>query len=384
MLSPAIEIRENEPLATLTSFEAGGPARYFAKIASESDAARALAVAGERGLETLILGGGSNVLVSDAGFPGLVILNRIAGLTVEESGGDVLVTVGGGQDWQDFVDLCVDKGWQGLECLAGIPGTVGASPIQNIGAYGQEVSQVISRVRCLETATGRAVTFDNEACGFRYRESIFNTRETGNYVVTAVTFNLSRRKAPVVTYRELQERLAGIALPTLAQVRDAVIAIRAGKGALIRQGYDSFKCAGSFFKNPVVSRGHFEQVEALVAGEGEASRWYWPLPGGEVKVSAAFLIQRAGFRRGHARGNVGISPHHALILINRGGATAREIVGFAGEVQRRVLERFGVLLLPEARLIGFGASPLQVERGAEVVSGRDGMDRPPGWRKGTE
>jgi UDP-N-acetylmuramate dehydrogenase len=357
MIWKTIEIRENEPIAPLTSFEVGGPARYFSKISTEEGATSALAFAGERGLDTIVLGSGSNVLFSDAGFPGLVILNRITGFTVEESGGDVLVTVGGGEDWQDFVDLCVARGWQGVECLAGIPGTVGASPIQNIGAYGQEVSQVISQVRCLETATGDAVTFDNKACAFRYRESIFNTREAGKYLVTSVTFSLTKGGAPAVSYRELQDRLSCIPSPTLTDVRDAVIAIRAGKGVLIRTGYESFRSVGSFFKNPVVTRSRFEQIETLVAGQGGASNWAWPLPNGDVKVSAAFLIQNSGFERGYRRGHVGICPYHTLVLINHGGATAAEIVDFAAAVQRRVQDRFGVFLLPEARLVGFSSFP---------------------------
>lgn len=357
MITNGIEIRENVPLADMTTFEVGGPARYFVTIAREEDAVSALAFAGEQGLETMVLGGGSNVLISDEGFPGLVILNRITGCTVEEAGDTMFVTVGGGESWQDFTDLCVARGWQGVECLAGIPGTVGAAPIQNIGAYGQEVSQVIAQVRCLETATGRAVTFTEEECAFRYRESIFNTREAGNHIVTSVTFRLARGRGPFVSYRELEERFADNPLPTLAEVRDAVLAIRAGKGVLIRTGYESFRCAGSFFKNPVVAYSRYESVEALVDGQGGAGTWAWPLTNGDVKISAAYLIQSAGFDRGCFRGNAGISPHHTLILINRGGATAGEIVAYAAEVQRRVADRFGVLLMPEVRLIGFSSFP---------------------------
>ncbi len=352
-----IETQENVPLAALTTFAVGGPARYFIEISSEKDALSALDFARERGLEHLVLGGGSNVLISDDGFPGLVVLNRIKGLSVEEQSDTVFVTVGGGEDWQDFTDLCVERDWQGVECLAGIPGTVGASPIQNVGAYGQEVSQVISRVRCLETATGKVVTFDSEDCAFRYRESIFNTGKAGKYMVLSVTFKLLRGGVPVVKYRELEERLSGIRSPTLADVRDAVIAIRAGKGVLIRTGFESFKSAGSFFKNPIVTSTLFEHVESIVAGKGRSS-WAWPLPNGHVKISAAFLIQCAGFDRGYCKGNVAISPHHTLILINSNGASAREIVDFAGEVRQRVLDRFGVLLHPEPRLIGFSPFPI--------------------------
>jgi len=357
MVLNTIDMRENVSLADLTTFAVGGPARFFVEISCENDAVAALAFARDRGLEYIVLGGGSNVLISDEGFPGLVILNRIKGLSVEDQGGTVLVTVGGGEDWQDFVDLCVEQDWQGVECLAGIPGTVGASPIQNVGAYGQEVSQVIARVRCLETASGTVVTFENEECAFRYRESIFNTREAGNYLVVSVTYTLVRGGAPLFTYRELEERLSTISSPTLAEVRDAVIAVRAGKGVLIKTGYESFKCAGSFFKNPIVKGTQFKGIEALVAAEEGATNWSWPLPSGDVKISAAYLIQRAGFNRGYRTGKVGISPYHTLILINGDGASAREIVAFAAEVQQRVLDRFGVQLQPEARLIGFSPSP---------------------------
>ncbi|HOP40881.1 MAG TPA: UDP-N-acetylmuramate dehydrogenase [Geobacteraceae bacterium] len=352
MNSNVFEIQENVPLAALTTFDVGGPARYFVQIATEENAVAALAFAGVKGCDLLVLGGGSNVLVGDEGFPGLVILNRIKGLTVEEDDDTVLATVGGGEDWQDFVDLCVARKWQGVECLAGIPGTVGASPIQNIGAYGQDVSQVIARVHCLETATGKSVAFDNEECAFRYRESIFNTTEAGKYLVLAVTYKLMKGGLPLITYRELEERLSGISSPTMAEVRDAVIAIRSGKGVLIRTGYESFKSAGSFFKNPIVSRSLFDRIAAVVVGSAVPPGWAWPLPNGNVKISAAFLIQSAGFNRGYCKGNVGISPYHTLILINRGGATARELIDFAAEVRQRVLDRFGVTLQPEARLIG--------------------------------
>lgn len=354
-----IDVRENVPLNIYTTFGVGGPAKYFVEVSSEEDARYALLFARNNGLSLIVLGGGSNVLISDEGFPGLVILNRIKGLAFEESGRNVFVRAGGGEDWQEFTDRCVDAGWQGIECLAGIPGTVGASPIQNIGAYGQEVSQVITEVRCLETATGNVVVFSNDECAFRYRESIFNTKEAGKYLVTSVTFRLMMNGAPVVKYRELEEKLSPLPKPNLADVRDTVMAIRDGKGLLVRAGYEAIKCAGSFFKNPVVVQARFEDIEAIVARHGGCANWAWPLPSGDVKISAACLIQCSGFDRGYCQGNVGISPRHTLILVNRGGASAREVIDFAAEVQRRVLDLFGVLLLPETRLIGFNSSPLK-------------------------
>jgi UDP-N-acetylmuramate dehydrogenase len=360
-VSDSNAVRENVPLADFTTFGAGGMARFFTQLSSEEEAAQAFTFAREKGLSHFIMGGGSNILFSDDGFQGLVILNRIRGFASAQDRNDVLVTAGGGEDWQDFVDSCIGKGWQGVECLAGIPGTVGASPIQNIGAYGREVSQVITRVRCLEIATGRTVTFDNDECAFSYRESIFNTKEAGKYLVTSVTFRLLKDGATAITYRELEERLSSVHSPTPADVRDAVMAIRDGKGLVVREGYQSYNCAGSFFKNPIVAADRFGRIEGLVAVHGGGSNWAWPLPGGEVKISAACLIQRSGFDKGFRRGNVGISPRHTLILINYGGVSAGEIVDFAAEVQQRVLDRFGVLLLPEVRLAGFSSLPLRVE-----------------------
>ncbi len=358
MNASSIVIREDVPLAGFTTFRAGGSARYFTEVASVDEAARALTFARKKGLSHFIVGAGSNVLFSDEGFDGLVIMNRIKGFVIEEDENNILVTAGGGEEWQDFVDQCVEKGWQGLECLAGIPGTVGASPVQNVGAYGREVSQVITQVRCLEIATSRSVTFENEECAFRYRESIFNTKESGKYLVTSVTFRLRRIGAVILNYRELEERLSGIPAPSAADVRDAVMAIREGKGLVVRDGYQSYKCAGSFFKNPIVAGDRFDEIERLVEIHGGGSNWAWSLPGGEVKISAACLIQRAGFDRGFRRGNVGISPRHTLILISFDGASSREIADFASEVQLRVLERFGVLLLPEVRFAGFSSAPL--------------------------
>jgi UDP-N-acetylmuramate dehydrogenase len=360
-----IVIRENVCLADFTTFRVGGPARYFTEVSSEKEARQAFAFAAERGLSHFIIGGGSNILFSDDGFPGLVILNRIKGIAYDRDGDSILVTVGGGEDWQDFVDLCVEKGWQGIECLAGIPGTAGASPIQNVGAYGQEISQVLEKVRCLEIRTGEAVTFNNEKCAFRYRESIFNTVEAGKYLVTSVTFRLKKDGATSANYRELADRLSAIPAPTPADVRDAVMAIRDTKGLVVRAGYESCRCAGSFFKNPIVTTARFEQIQGIVARHGGGSNWAWPLPSGDVKISAACLIQCSGFDRGYRKGNAGISPRHTLILISYDGASAGEIAGFAGEVQQRVLERFGVLLLPEVRFAGFDSSPPQRIQGPD-------------------
>ena len=358
MVSNVFGIRKNVSLAGFTTFGVGGPAHRFMAVSTHEEAAQAIAFACKQGLTHFVLGGGSNVLFSDNGFSGLVIQNRIKGFSVARNGCSALVTVGGGEDWQDFVDRCVDKGWQGIECLAGIPGTVGASAVQNIGAYGQEVSQSIVQVDALETARGNAVRFVKKQCCFGYRRSIFNTVEADRYLITGVTFRLNPGGTPLIAYQELDERLAANAAPTLGDVRDAVLAIREDKGLLLREGIESFKSAGSFFKNPVIKGEEYESITRVVEGAGSFANWAWPMESGAVKLSAACLIQCAGFHRGYRKGAVGISPRHNLIMVNCGGASAREIVNFAVEVRQRVLERFGVPLVPEVRLIGFESTPL--------------------------
>jgi UDP-N-acetylmuramate dehydrogenase len=358
MTSDVLSIQENVPLAGFTTFGVGGPARRFVEVSTQEEAAQALAFASEHLLPVFVVGGGSNVLISDSGFPGLVILNRIKGFSVTRNDDSALVTAGGGEDWQCFADRCVAEGWQGIECLAGIPGTVGASPVQNIGAYGQEVSQTIVRVEALETATGRGVRFGKEQCGFGYRGSIFNSTEAGRHLITRVTFRLVPGGAPHIAYRELEERLAACTAPTLGEVRDTILSIREGKGLLIREGFEDFKSGGSFFKNPVVTADEYESIARVVEGAGGFANWAWPTESGTVKISAACLIQCAGFLRGHRKGAAGISPRHTLILVNYGGASAREIIGFAAEVRQAVFERFGVPLVPEVRLIGFDGAPL--------------------------
>ena len=357
MKSKQLAIGENAPLAGFTTFGVGGAARLFVEVSTFEEAAGALAFAREQGLPLFVLGGGSNVLISDDGFPGLVILNRIKGFSSANDDGTVLVSAGGGEDWQEFTDRCVARGWQGVECLAGIPGTVGASPVQNIGAYGQEVGQTIVGVEALETASGNSVRLEKDQCSFGYRSSIFNTSDAGRYLITGVTFRLAPGGAPYITYRELAERLAAKTAPTLGDVRDTVLSIREGKGLLIREGFEQFKSAGSFFKNPVVTEEEYKRIANVVEKCGGAN-WAWPMDSGMIKLSAACLIQCAGFTRGHRKGPVDISPHHTLILVNYGGATATKIVAFAAEVRQRVHKCFGVLLSPEVRLVGFDGDPL--------------------------
>ena len=358
MKASGITIKENCPLRELTTFKIGGAARFFAEVTCEDEVVEALAFAAGCKLDIFTLGGGSNLLISDNGFPGLVIHNKITGLASRRNGDSVLVTANAGHDWDTFSKFCTDHDWQGVECLSGIPGTVGAAPVQNIGAYGQSAENVVEEVRAIDISTGAPAIFGNQECRFGYRKSIFNTAAAGRYIITGVTFRLAASACPHLTHHDLKQYFSSTANITLAQVRDAVIDIRNSKGLLVLDGYERLNGAGSFFKNPIVSHDLFERVEKTVRDMGGCANWYWPQPSGEVKISAACLIQTAGFIRGYRRGNVGISPWHTLALINYGNATACEVIAFARQVQEQVREKFGITLKPEVQCIGIQPTAL--------------------------
>ncbi|MBF0559659.1 MAG: UDP-N-acetylmuramate dehydrogenase [Nitrospirae bacterium] len=345
-------IIENYPLRELTTFKIGGPARYFAEVCDEHEILDAIAFAKDRELEIFTLGGGSNLLVSDEGFPGLVIHNKMTGLEAGLDNDCAIVAAKAGHDWDDFTKFCAEKNWQGAECLAGIPGTVGAAPVQNIGAYGQSAENIIEEVRAIDLKTAARSVFSTRECCFGYRQSIFNTTAAGRYIITGVTFRLAPAGCPTITHRDLKQRFSSAKDATIAQVRDAVIEIRNAKGLLVLEGYNRLNSAGSFFKNPAVSRDCFERIEKTVRDLGGCDSWCWPQASGEVKISAACLIQTAGFTRGYREGNVGISPHHTLALVNYGNATACDVINFAKMVQERVREKFGITLQPEVQRIG--------------------------------
>jgi UDP-N-acetylmuramate dehydrogenase len=295
----------------------------------------------------LVLAGGSNVVVADEGVPGTVV--RIATRGVEWDGDRLVVAAG--ESWDELVAACVEDGRQGFECLAGIPGSVGATPIQNVGAYGQEVSETVESVRVLDRATDRVEELPAAACGFRYRGSIFKYDD--RRVVLSVTFRLRReRLSGPLRYAELARALGvpvGGSAP-LAEVREAVLALRRGKGMVIDPHDPDSVSAGSFFTNPILPADAFA---ALAERAGPDLRPpAWPEPEGHVKTSAAWLIERAGFHRGYGNGRVGISTKHTLALINRGGGTTTELLALAREIAAGVHERFGVRLVPEPVLVG--------------------------------
>lgn len=353
-----ITIKENYLLRELTTFKIGGPARYYTEVSDEHDVLEALAFAKGRNLDIFTLGGGSNLLISDNGFPGLVIHNKITGLASRRKGDSILITANAGHDWDAFTKFCTEHNWQGVECLSGIPGTVGAAPVQNIGAYGQSAENVVEEVRAIDISTGAPAIWDNHECSFGYRKSIFNTAAAGRYIITGVTFRLNASDCPRPTHHDLKRYFSSTAKITPAQVRDAVLEIRNSKGLLVLDGYERLNSAGSFFKNPIVSQDLLERIDKSVQDMGGCENWYWPQPTGEVKISAACLIQTAGFIRGYRCGNVGISPRHTLAIINYGDATAGEVIAFSRQVQERVLEIFGITLRPEVQCIGIEPNAL--------------------------
>jgi UDP-N-acetylmuramate dehydrogenase len=259
----------------------------------------------------------------------------------------VEVTAAAGEPWDDLVGQTVERGWAGLECLSGIPGLVGATPIQNVGAYGQDVSQTITALRAVDRRTRRPLTLAAAECRFGYRDSLFRSGEPDRYVVLAVTYRLACDGVPAVRYAELQRHLEGrgIPAPSLAQVRESVLAIRRAKSMVLEDGDENRRSCGSFFVNPVVTAAEAARIGTLAAPAGGMPQW--PEADGRVKLSAAWLIERAGFARGDRLGAVGLSTRHTLAIVCHAGARAAEVAAFARRVRGGVAERFGVRLSPE-------------------------------------
>ncbi len=347
----SIPIQQDVPLAPYTTFRIGGPARFFCEIVSEADLFEAVEFARKRNLRTFVLGGGSNLLVSDSGFDGLVLHIAIDQPIQEISTGHSIdFTVPAGTDWNAFVLKVCEQGISGIECLAGIPGSVGGTPVQNVGAYGQEVADTITTVRALDLETNAFVDLSHAQCGFAYRRSIFNTTHRDRYIVTAVTFRLDRRAKPNLTYADLKHHFAG-ETPTPLDVYHAVRAIRHGKGMLIVEGEADCRSAGSFFKNPIVPQSTLTGIATALSFPPDKIP-HWPADNGRIKLPAAWLLERAGFPKGFQLGNAGISSRHTLALINRGNATAADIANLRDTIQRQVKARFDIQLEQEPVQLG--------------------------------
>ena len=355
MAKPDIDIQENVPLAPLTTLGVGGPARWFYSARSIADVQQAVAFARDRGLDLFVLGGGSNVVVGDGGFDGLVLRVAITGLEEPHLQGHArgMLDVGGGRNWDEFVAMCVLRGYAGVECLSGIPGSVGGTPVQNVGAYGQEVSETIASVLVYDLAESRIRELPNWECGFAYRSSIFNTTLRERYIILQVRYELKPGAEPALRYADLQRYFAERRRkPALGDVREAVLKIRASKGMVIDPNDPDSRSAGSFFKNPVLSAEEFARLSASAAARGLEVPSY-PALSQQSKISAAWLVENSGFHKGYVKGRVGISSKHALAIVNRGSATAAEVVALRDEIQSKVEQTWGVRLDSEPVFVGF-------------------------------
>lgn len=344
-------------VASRTTLEVGGVARYWVEPTSLEAVREALAWADSEGVNVVVLGGGSNVLVADRGLDALVLRPRLDGISFEPNGDAVIARAGAGVAWDALVEASVARDLQGLECLSGIPGDVGGTPIQNVGAYGQEVADTICEVVAIDRATRERVTLDHAACGFGYRDSVFKRALKDTLVVVEVAFRLKPGAPPAARYAELERALtaAGNGPPSLAATRATVIALRRAKSMVIDPSDDNRRSAGSFFMNPTLdaeAAALVREKAASVLREGERMPEF-AAPDGRTKLSAGWLIERAGFARGTASGPVGLSTKHALAVVNRGGASAKQIVAFAAHVRAGVRAKLGVVLHPEPVLLGF-------------------------------
>ena len=347
-------VEENIALAPLTTFRIGGPARFFVNATSLADVQEAVSFSRQRNLPLFVLGGGSNLLVSDAGWPGLVLKIAIPGIDrlAGSDDGKVLFEVGAGESWDRFVSQAVVANCAGVECMSGIPGSVGGTPVQNVGAYGQEVSQTIDSVEVFDMKDGQVRELCNEACGFSYRSSIFNTTERGRFIILRVTYALIGGGEPYLEYADLKRHFGGRETrPNLAETREAVRHIRTLKGMLIVEGDPDARSAGSFFKNPVISPAQHEELRKRAEAMKLTIPSY-PALEKNMKVSAAWLVEHSGFARGYGFGHSGISTKHALAIVNRGNATAAEVLALKDEIQHRVEEIWGLRLQAEPVLVG--------------------------------
>ena len=351
-----MQLLENIPLAPLTTFKIGGPARYFVEPGNISEAQEAIAFAHSRDLPLFVLGGGSNLVVADSGWSGLVLKVALQGIeqrSGHDEDGNVVFDVGAGESWDRFVSRAVITRCAGVECLSGIPGSVGGTPVQNVGAYGQEVAETIESVQVLDLRDGQVRELCREACGFSYRASIFNTTERGRFIVLRVTYALKPEGRPRMAYADLKRHFEGReTAPNLAETREAVRHIRALKGMLIVAGDADCQSAGSYFKNPVLSEAQHDDLKKRAGARGLTVPSY-PALETHKKISAAWLVERSGFTKGYGFGRVGISRKHALAIVNRGGATAADVLALQEQIQQRVEEIWGIHLEPEPVMVGF-------------------------------
>ncbi|MCB9666568.1 MAG: UDP-N-acetylmuramate dehydrogenase [Myxococcales bacterium] len=337
----------HKPLAALTTLKLGGVAEYFVEVSSERRLISALKWASGQDMPVHILGGGSNIVIMDNAIEGLVLHMAMRGRTVTQNGDLAHITASAGEVWDRLVEDTIASGFQGFECLSGIPGLVGASPIQNIGAYGQELSDTVKAVRVLDRVTLRPYEIAKPDCGFGYRTSRFKECPH-DLIVLGVSFCLGKNQPPVLAHEELRQMLGATAMPDLAEIRASVLRLRRNKSMVLDPTDVNTNSVGSFFINPVLNAHDFGLLEARVSETPPA----FPVGDSKIKVPAAWLIERAGFSKGQRWGSVGISSNHALALVHHGGGSSRELLELAESIRVKVLEGFGILLTIEPTIWG--------------------------------
>lgn len=337
-------IEENIKLSAFTTLKVGGVARFFARIKNESDLKEAILFARNKNIPVITLGGGSNLLVNDDGFSGLVLKNEILGVSFEDNGGGVVAKVGSGENWDLFVSSSVEKGFCGIENLSGIPGSVGAGPVQNIGAYGSEIKDTVISVRTTNLENGEVKIFSNKECDFSYRHSFFKNPEGKKFFITSVIFKLGKNCKPNTSYKDLKEYFEknGNNSPTTKEVREAVLLIRSRK----MPSFEKFGTAGSFFKNPIISKEHFEKIK----------KDFPLLPGHDVgndmvKVPLAWILDNVLSMKGYEKGNVGLYEKQPLVLFTKTSATAKEVLELTKLVEQKVFEKTGIKIEKEVQMI---------------------------------
>jgi UDP-N-acetylmuramate dehydrogenase len=356
--SEEFPIQKNVLLAPLTTIGLGGAAKYFFECTTIEHIYAGLEFGKRERLPVQVLGDGSNIIFSDAGFAGVVLKIALKGIRFEDDGEWMIARAAAGETWDAFVRACIEKGLGGIECLSGIPGFVGGTPIQNVGAYGQEVKDTIEEVEVLERATLKEKILKNTECEFSYRASRFKYQDSGKFIVTEVTFRLKKNGRPVIRYPEVKKNIeAAIPLSSLADgkeslgaVRDVVLSLRKKKSMLIDPSDPNSKSVGSFFLNPTVEMDHYSALSSLWKKIGDGSEMPAFPSEKKIKLSAAWLVEHAGFAKGYRKGGAGISSNHSLAIINCGGTT-RDVLALAAEIEKRVLEKFGIRLVREAVVV---------------------------------
>ncbi len=354
----AIEIRDHVPLSAHTTIGLGGKARYFTTCETIEQIREALDFCVKKSIPLQLIGAGSNLIFSDHGFNGLVMKLVLRGVTMQDDGESPEITAQAGENWDDFIGYCINIDCAGIECLSGIPGLVGATPIQNVGAYGQEVSDTIVKVTALDRTSGETVEFSNTECQFEYRQSRFKSTDLNRYIILNVTFRLRKNGKPEIRYAELRNHVVSQIDPkaleggrhSLNAVRNAVLALRKGKSMVLDPLDPNTKSVGSFFTNPVLATQQFDELKNLWLRSAHTNSIPTFSAKGGTKVPAAWLVENAGYYKGFRKGGSGISSNHALALVNFGGTTA-ELLALANEIQEAVRARFGILLEREPVVI---------------------------------